>query len=323
LEKAKSSAASNQSSGISSWFGGAIAEVLPNVKAAYTDFTQKTKDLGSTPEQKYQIGLSLEVKTSLLHEAFERLSGVPGDIENAVRAVVGDAIPQSPLGDEEPGYISSLKGGCNISGEEMLENFATTGQVKVMPWNGACQDKSITPLSDRVHDMLEDMYNKLEVTASGGGAAFTNEEKNLVNATRIPIYSFLKVASLSYCPPLASTTINNLSTAVAYDLAYATICRIERDIRTAVKERESQLKKGGSNTADAVNTANELLKELSNLKIDANRKYTQEIGKSSEVLGNLWEQYVQQKQLLFARLKQSGLYENYMMGVKLKNMGVQ
>jgi len=256
--------------------------------------------------------------TPLMSQAFSKinLSGFP--FEGVFRARFGDVYQNAAENNKDNIPKVQIDPGCydNASDGYALIEGMVSGVYKiknvVSNTNANCitVDSPESGLEYKVEQILMSIKNKVKTNAQ-----LSTEEINLVNATRVPIYRLLSLATLvnkingGQGDILEDNFIHALKKPIALDIAWAassTVSHIARNLLSA-----SVGSKTGSLDETVVNSMNTIITNISQeiSRSDEIRKQAWEASKYS--LGDLAQRELSMQAYIYQELSKNKLLDSY------------
>ena len=287
-----------------SWFSS-ISKAVQDFKSMVDKYAQKYDQMYGNREGTK----TFKFEPSLLVNAMEQAGAYSG-LTDFIRAYIGDYKEQISQGGKTPTpyRVPPCPGASALSLSPLVE-----GDYWVKDINGQCRKVTGTPLVDSVKAILTSISQKME--ANG---ALTSDELSFIDSTRIPVASFLKVATLSDDADFKALLVDELAELVAYDLAYTTFSRLTALASAAVSNYESQSLKVRE---EARKYFQDMFQAISGVRDQARAEYLKKLKKYQAKYGSLLERYVQLKSSLYRALEDQGMLDSYVLGKKLKAMG--
>ena len=299
--------AEQQSSGSTdSWFSS-INKAVQDFKALVDKYAQKyDQQFGNREGTK-----TFKFEPSLLVNAMEQAGAYSG-LTDFIRAYVGDYREQLSEGDRVPTAYKIPP--CPGAGTLTLDALKK-GNYWKKDLSGQCTRVTGNSLKDSVKTILTSISQKMD-----SNGTLTNDEISFIDSTRIPVASFLKVATLADDPNFKTLLIDELSELVACDVAYTTFSRLTALADAALANYEGQALK--VRDQEAKEYFETLSTSLALARDDARKEYTKKLEDYQAQYGSLLERYVQLQSTLYRALADRGMLDSYILGKKLKAMGL-
>jgi len=225
--------AQKQKEGQEDGFWSAIDNAIQNVNSAIDYYTGQYDAMVN--------GVNLNAiqpyNPSLIQNAASAtgLGGV-GVYLDFLRAVIGDVVAGEPIGGTNNTLFQPLDvAPCytTFDADTIISDFLNGHFKKRSSSSGSqCEEVNMdTPVVDEIQDRLSEIYD----TISSDGQ-LTQEQINLINASSIPVYSFLKLAYMSNEPAVAQATIEEMGNLVATNVIYTAITRLTTGLHKALTQ---------------------------------------------------------------------------------------
>jgi hypothetical protein len=266
----------------------------------------------------------LSLKVPILKAAFARTESFK-DFEDITRAYIGDVYAPITGGASAGDGTMDLKPvvKCDDVPQPLLIDALVDGDYMVRSMTesdgsfdaGTCNrvnTETDKGLRRRVNYTLKDLRDKIAASAV---PALSNDEKNIINASPIPIYRYLSTAALyekvsgDYGHIWTDGNIDQLTEYIAYSIAQNILLSVSATVRSlltatkgeglTVDDRKSQL-------------AGDLIAQLDFQTAGADMRMREKLKSFEFSIGNFHKQYETMQKTVYQKLNESKLLNSYL-----------
>ncbi|MEM4066811.1 MAG: conjugal transfer protein TraH [Candidatus Micrarchaeaceae archaeon] len=309
-----SASSAQQANGGSDWFGNAITNFANNISQGWnsliSSITSQAGSVVNTPAGQVAMGVPTN---GVLNAAASQINGgLPSDFVRTMRYYVGDVQADSISGGNGTAtVIGNYDSPCAVANaREMVKNLAnglnysiSYSQLVAGQCSAIQPTQASTSLVTQIQNYLTEIY-----TALVNNTPITDQNAiNLINMSRIPIYSFMQQAAMLH-NFVATQLIQELATPIAYEVAANVSGKMVSIIGNMVSNVESDANNNltGMNNRSYIDALNELQKSIARFGQQMSDVEFTAYSQAETVYGSFMKQYQMLNNEVQAQLSKNG-----------------
>ena len=307
------------SGGDSNWFGAAMTNAYDSVKNSFDSWISNIKNTITSQEaavdsnatkhaSEYAGGIN---SNGLLNTVASDLN-LPSDFIKMMRYYLGDVYAventNGTTSSNSTGYILRVLEPCgqDASPQQFVADLANDTMHEIsfsQLLNGDCE--GVTVSGDNLSLVQQTQQNLINIAGSltpGNGTAVSQQTQNLINISPIPVYAFIRDATL--VDNISGGPSSDLTDVLSEQLAKPVAISIAAEFggyfieQVAAAASRAEARMSMSSKKEDTKAINSYIKQLENTETAVEQVQNQAMEQARQIYGSFMQRYTQMQQII-------------------------